>query len=615
MNIRQSIVKDVLVNTGEDLFLTKTTQAWNRQLDLSELITNANNFHTQQLYVYEAILYKVWLSRHNTPVNHLIYFNYGTSLFSNGDMTDAKDAYQEALRLSPEFIQPHFNLGIIYEREGRFDLAFSEWLWIVNNEASKQDEYRAIRLLALNNLGRLYESQREYSEALFYLNKSLELDPNQPDTIHHWIFLRERLCEWPIYVPITGISQNKMQECTSALAMLSLSDDPAQQLAAAKHFVENKLPTVKTFNIPETYHHKKIRIGYLSSDICLHPVAMLTAELFELHDKGQFEIYAYCWSREDGSSIRQRIINSVDHFKRISELTDIAAAEIIKNDEIDILIDLHGQTLGARPCILAYRPAPIQITYLGLPATTGFPFIDYVITDKFLTPKEYSKFYTEKLLYMPDVYQVSDRKRIIGSLPSRESCGLPEDAFVFCAFNNNHKYTPEVFSVWMNILKQVPESIIWLLAEIPQVETNLRKEAARHGVDANRLVFARRVLPDAYYARYALADLFLDTYPFNGGTTANDALWMELPVLTYTGKTFAARMAGALLTAAGLDELITYNLHDYEEKAVALANSSEECQRLKNHLKQVKEKGRLFDTPRFVRNLEKQFKKLIVGLK
>lgn len=605
----------LFVNAEENVFLAKITQAWNRQLDLSVLITNANNFHTQQLYVYEAILYKVWLSRHNTPVNHLIYFNYGTSLFSNGDMADAKDAYQEALRLSPEFIQPHFNLGIIYEREGRFDLAFSEWLWIVNNEASKQDEYRTIRLLALNNLGRLYESQREYSEALFYLNKSLELEPNQPDTIHHWIFLRERLCEWPIYAPIKGITQQQMQKCTSALAMLSLSDDPAQQLAAARHFVEKKLPVVNSFSLPKSYNHKKIRIGYLSSDLCLHPVAMLTAELFELHDKNEFETYAYCWSREDGSTIRQRIINSVDHFKRISELTDAATAELIKNDEIDILIDLHGQTLGARPCILAYRPAPIQITYLGLPATTGFPFIDYVITDKFLTPKEYTKFYTEKPLYMPDVYQVSDRKRVIAALPSRESCGLPDNAFVFCAFNNNHKYTPDVFAVWMNILKRVPDSVLWLLAEIPQVETNLRKEAARCGVDASRLIFAPRVLPDVYYARYGVADLFLDTYPFNGGTTANDALWMELPVLTYTGKTFAARMAGALLTAAGLDELITYNLHDYEEKAVALANSSEECQRLKNHLKQVKEKGRLFDTPRFVRNLEKQFKKLIAGLK
>ena len=519
------------------------------------------------------------------------------------------------MRLSSEFIQPHFNLGIIYEREGRFDLAFSEWLWIVNNEASKQDEYRNIHLLALNNLGRLYESRRQYSEALFYLTKSLNVEPNQPDTIHHWIFLRERLCEWPIYAPINGVSQEQMQECTSALAMLSLSDDPAQQLAAAKHFVERKLPVTEPFTLPQIYKHKRIRIGYLSSDLCLHPVAMLTAELFELHDKKHFEIYAYCWSREDGSALRSRIMQAVDHFERIQDITDLAAAELIRNHEIDILIDLHGQTLGARPGILAYRPAPIQVTYLGLPATTGFPFIDYVITDKFLTPEEFLPFYSEKPLFMPDVYQVSDRKRVVAPIPSRQECGLPKEGFVFCSFNNNHKYTPDVFEVWMRILKRVPDSVLWLLAENPQVETNLRKEAARYGVDSSRLIFASRVLPDVYYARYGVADLFLDTYPFNGGTTANDALWMELPVLTYTGKTFAARMAGALLTAAGLEELITYNLHDYQEKAVALANSPEDCLRLKTHLKDVKQNGKLFDTSRFVKNLEKQFKQLVASLK
>jgi len=602
------------VNADEGFFLTTITQAWSRQLEISELITSANNLHTQQLYLQEAILYKLWLSRYSTPFNHLVYFNYGTSLFSGGDIESAKDAYQEALKLSSEFIQPHFNLGIIYEREGRFDLAFSEWLWIVNNEASKQDEYRDIRLLALNNLGRLYENQRQYSEALFYLNKSLELEPNQPDTIHHWVFLRARLCEWPVYAPIKDITQKQMQECTSALAMLSLSDDPAQQLTAAKHFVERKLPAISALTSPLAYNHKKIRIGYLSSDLCLHPVAMLTAELFELHDKDHFEIYAYCWSREDGSELRSRIIQSVDHFVRIQDITDIAAAELIRCHEIDILIDLHGQTLGARPSILAYRPAPIQVTYLGLPATTGFPFIDYVITDKFLTPEEYLPYYSEKPLFMPDVYQVSDRKRLVAPIPSRKDCGLPEEGFVFCSFNNNHKYTPDVFNVWMNILKRVPNSVLWLLAENPQTETNLRKEAARYGVDASRLIFSPRVLPDVYYARYGVADLFLDTYPFNGGTTANDALWMELPVLTYTGKTFAARMAGALLTAAGLEELITYNLHDYEEKAVTLANSSDELVRLKVHLREVKEYGKLFDTACFVKNLEIQFKKLIAKL-
>lgn len=605
---------DTEVTQAESDFLENINLAWNKNLGINQLIECTNILHMTENYSLEAILYKIWLARNSSPLAHLVYFNFGTVLFSNGDFDAAKDAYLKATELSPEFIQPHFNLGIIYERKNRTDLALSEWLWIVNNEHSKQDEYRSILLLALNNLGRLYETLRQYPEALFYLTKSLELEPNQPDTIHHWVFLRERLCEWPIYAPINGVSQSQMKECTSALAMLSLSDNPAEQLTAAKHFVEKKLSTIDPFSSPQLYNHKKIRIGYLSSDFCLHPVAMLTAELFELHDKDHFEIYAYCWSREDGSELRNRIIQAVNHFERIQDITDITAAELIRGHEIDILIDLHGQTLGARPSILAYRPASIQVTYLGLPATTGFPFIDYVITDKFLMPEEYLPYYSEKPLFMPDVYQVSDRKRLVAPIPSRKECGLPEEDFVFCSFNNNHKYTPDVFNVWMSILKRVPNSVLWLLAENSQTETNLRKEAARYGVDSSRLIFAPRVLPDVYYARYGVADLFLDTYPFNGGTTANDALWMELPVLTYTGKTFASRMAGALLTAAGLDELITYNLNDYEEKAVSLASAPQECLRLRNHLKQVKAQGVLFDTPRFVRNLEKQFKKLVAAL-
>lgn len=597
------------------IFLEKIAQVWDRSLNLTSLIDFAGQLNQAKLYTLEAVLYQTWLARNDTSLNYVVYFNMGVSLSANGDLQGAKDAYLSAIKLDASFIQPHFNLGSVYERLDQPDLAISEWLLVVNHHASLKDEHRALRLMALNNLGRLYESRRQYSEALFYLTKSLNVEPNQPDTIHHWIFLRERLCEWPIYAPINGVSQEKMQECTSALAMLSLSDDPAQQLAAAKHFVERKLPVTEPFMLPQIYKHKRIRIGYLSSDLCLHPVAMLTAELFELHDKKHFEIYAYCWSREDGSALRSRIMQAVDHFERIQDITDLAAAELIRNHEIDILIDLHGQTLGARPRILAYRPAPIQVTYLGLPATTGFPFIDYVITDKFLTPEEFLPFYSEKPLFMPDVYQVSDRKRVVAPIPSRQECGLPEEGFVFCSFNNNHKYTPDVFEAWMSILKRVPDSVLWLLAENPQVETNLRKEAARYGVDSSRLIFASRVLPDVYYARYGVADLFLDTYPFNGGTTANDALWMELPVLTYTGKTFAARMAGALLTAAGLEELITYNLHDYQEKAVALANSPEDCLRLKTHLKDVKQNGKLFDTSRFVKNLEKQFKQMVASLK
>ncbi|HEY4066245.1 MAG TPA: acetylglucosamine transferase [Burkholderiaceae bacterium] len=582
-------------------------QAWQRKMDMAELFDHASQLETGRQHELAAALYQTWLARNNTAVNQFVYFNLGTALFHAGDLEGAKAAQLQAIALMPSFVQPHFNLGVIHERQGHNDAALAEWRWVLENASAEQPDQRAFRLLALNNLGRLSEATSNYAAALAFLTQSLQMEPNQPDVLHHWVFLRAKQCIWPVYEPLAGIDVETMRRATSALALLSLSDDPDLQRAAARHYVEKKLDaSVVPMPKAPVYKHEKLRIAYLSSDFCLHPVAMLTAELFELHDRSSVEVHGYCWSREDGSAIRQRIIGSMDRFERIGHLSDEAAAQLIRSHEIDVLVDLHGQTLGARPNLLAHRPAPIQVTYLGLPATTGLPSIDYVIADRFLIPEDCAASYSEKPLYMPDIYQVSDRRRACGPIPSRASCGLPVEAFVFCSFNNNYKFTPEVFAVWMSLLKRVPGSVLWLLADNPWAEQNLRKQAAGHGVDVSRLIFAPRVSPENYLARYAVADLFLDSFPFNAGTTANDALWMGLPVLTYSGRAFAARMAGALLTAAGLPELITDNLRDYEEKAVALATAPERCRALREALAQVKQDGVLFDTPRFVRHLEQQ---------
>ena len=589
--------------------------AWQRKMDMAELFGHTSQLESDRQHELAAALYQTWLARNNTTVNQYVYFNLGTALFHAGDLEGAKAAQLQAIALMPSFVQPHFNLGVIYERQGLTDAAIAEWTWVIENTSSDDADQRGFRLLALNNLGRLNEATSNYAAALAFLKQSLQMDPNQPDVLHHWVFLRAKQCAWPIYEPVAGVDPEAMRRSTSALALLSLTDDPDAQRAAARNYVDKKLDaSIVAMPKAKVYQHKKLRVAYLSSDFCLHPVAMLTAELFELHNRDEFEVYGYCWSREDGSAIRQRIIESMDHFERITDLSDEAAAQLIRAHEIDVLVDLHGQTLGARPNLLAHRPAPIQVTYLGLPATTGLPSIDYVIADRFLIPDEFAASYSEKPLYMPDIYQVSDRKRTCGTIPSRESCGLPSDAFVFCSFNNNYKFTPQVFAVWMSLLRRVPGSVLWLLSDNPWAEQNLRKEAAGHGVDSSRLIFAPRVSPENYLARYAVANLFLDSFPFNAGTTANDALWMGLPVLTYSGRAFAARMAGALLTAAGLPELITYSLRDYEERAVALANAPEQCQALRTALAEVKQNGVLFDTPRFVRNLEQQFKQLVSSL-
>ena len=592
-------------------FSTAVLLAWKGELGFSELLAQTAQLEFDGSLPLAAVLYQTWLSRNQSPYSHVGNFNLGTTLTNLGDLAGAEAAYRRAIALSIEFIHPHLNLGLVHERNGRLDEAILEWKWI--DQHSPRDELnKPLVVMALNHIGRVLEVKKQFGDAVSHMTQSLLLDPNQPDVLHHWVFLRQKQCEWPVYQDLPGIAFDFMHQSTSALAMLSVSDDPAAQLAAAKHFVEQKVapnlvPLARSLN----YGHKRIRLAYCSSDFCLHPVSLLTVELFELHDKQNFEIYGFCWSPDDGSMLRQRVIGAMDHFFSIGQMSDENAAQLIRSHEIDILIDLQGQTAGARPDMLGYRPAPIQITYLGLPATTGLPSIDYVIADEFLIPREATPFYSEKPLYMPDVYQVSDRKRIQAPRPTRASCGLPEQGFVFCSFNNSFKYTPDMFATWVSILKRVPSSVLWLLADNQWAEANLRRHAETMGISSSRLIFASRVSPENYLARYLVADLFLDTFPFNAGTTANDCLWMGCPILTLAGHSFASRMAGALLTAAELPEMITHDMKTYEEVAVALASEPARCARLREHLQRVRESGALFDTPLFVRNLEYRFKALV----
>ena len=588
--------------------------AWEGKQPFVELIDYASRLEGAGLLPLSALLYQTWLSRNPSPYAHAVNFNLGVTLNTLGDLAGAEAAYRRAMAIAPAFAQPRLNLGLLMERSGQVDAAMAEWQWIVGN-CPRDDATRPLVQLAMNHLGRVLEGKKQFQQAEAFLTQSLLLDPNQPDVLHHWVFLRQKQCAWPVYAEVSGVSKEAMREATSALAMLSVSDDPRDQLHAARLFVESKLAK----NLPQLTHgqaygHKKLRIAYCSSDFCLHPVSLLTVQLFELHDRDAFEVYGFCWSLEDGSATRQRVKQGMDHFFSINQLGDEEAARLIRSNDIDILVDLQGQTSGARANILGYRPAPIQITYLGLPATTALPSIDYVIADEFLIPRSEVQFYSEKPLYMPKVYQVSDRKRVSGPRPTRASCGLPEQGFVFCSFNNSYKYTPEVFAVWLSLLREVPGSVLWLLADNPWAEKNLRQVAESQGFTPDRLVFATRVSPENYLARYLIADLFLDTFPFNAGTTANDCLWMGCPLVTYTGRSFGARMAGALLTAAGLPELITYNLADYHALALALANDPARCTALRDKLGAVREHGALFDTPQFVRDLETRFQDLVAGL-
>ena len=597
-------------------------RTWQGQVSFTDLVTYAETLNTHPALC--AALYRTWLQRNEGAFNSVAWFNLGVILFAENNLIDSIEAFQKALVLRPAFPQAHINLGLALERQGNAEAAIEQWQAVAENvitpEADQntgpnQAEQIKNLTMALNNIGRLQETRRQYQAATQALERSLQLDPDQPDAIHHLIFQRQKQCQWPVYAPVGKVTEAVLREHTSALAMLNVSDDPEAQLTAALNYSRRKIPAdLSRLSPVNGYRHDKIRVAYCSSDFCTHPVAMLTVELFEHHDKNRFETYAFCWSPDDGSTLRQRILSAVDHYIPVHGKSDDEVAQLIRQHEIDILIDLQGQTSGAKTRMLAMRPAPVQITYLGLPATTGLPGIDYAIADRYLIPEEYARFYSEKPLYMPDVYQVSDRKREHSPAPSRKDCGLPARKFVFCSFNNNHKYTLEVFTTWMNILRRVPNSVLWLLADNPWARENLQKQAKAQGINPKRLVFAERTTPADYLGRYLVADLFLDTFPFNAGTTANDALWMGLPVLTMSGRSFASRMAGALLTAAGLPELITHDLQAYEDKAVALAADTKARKAMRQELALAKESGPLFDSLRFTRNLEQQYTALVTNL-
>ncbi|KQQ65585.1 acetylglucosamine transferase [Pseudomonas sp. Leaf127] len=587
------------------VFASALQRAERVALEPMQLLQIADQLNAAQRPHDVATLYQRWLGHCHSAINYIIQFNLGVTLSGLGQIDAAEQAYRAAIAQNPEFAQAWFNLGSLQERQLKPQEALATWQSMLDKRLVDAQQSRDLYVLTCNNLGRLLEETRQLQPAEAILHTSLLADPVQPKVIQHWVHLRQKQCVWPVYDAPEGLSKGDLLKASSPLALLAGSGDPGLQLAAAMHFVKERVNVrVPALATAQGYGHQKLRIGFLSSDFCLHAVSLLTVELFELIDRERFEVYGFCWSREDGSPLRARVKQAMDHFVLIGAMSDAAAAQCIRSHEIDILIDLHGLTSGARADIVAYRPAPVQMTYLGFPGTTGLPAIDYVIADRYLIPDTEKPYYSETPLYLDKIYQCSDRQRPVAALPTRAQCGLPDDRFVFCSFNNNYKFNEEVFDCWMRILQRAPDSLLWLLADNRWAQDNLCTRAKAQGIDPARLLFAPRVAPPEYLARYTAADLFLDAYPFNAGTTANDALWMGLPVLTRSGRTFASRMAGSLLTALDLPELITTTLADYEDRAVQLATEPDLLPGLRQRLIQARDTSPLFDTPGFVRDFE-----------
>lgn len=578
------------------------------QIDLVKLIDKCQGLVGAARHEEAIRFYREWLFKPNVPVAHVAYFNLGVSLSAVKRYSEAESVFRQAIALRRDFFQAQISLGTQMEVQGRVADTIAQWQGALAIEGLDRPDNREMRIMLLNNLGRILEGEKRFAEAEDYLEQSLQVEPNQPKVLHHLVHLRQKRCRWPVFEPLPGITAAAMMQASSPIAVLAASDDPAWQLASAQSYVSQNI-AARTRLVPRShrYKHDRMRIGYLSSDYCLHPVSMLTVELFELHDRKRCEVYGFCWSREDGSGLRKRVIGAFDKYIQVGAMTDEQVIELIRQHEIDVLVDLHGITSGARANIIAAGPAPVQVSYLGQPGTTGLPNLDYVIVDRFVFPESLRPYFTEEPMFLPNVYQVSDRKREVLATVTRAAYGLPQDKFVYCMFNNNYKITPEFFEAWMRILRQVPDSLLWLLEDNKWAGENMRAAARAHGIDPARLVFGGRVSPQEYLGRFTLADLFLDSFPFNGGTTANDVLWAGLPLLTMSGQTFISRMAGSLLNAVGLPELVTTNLADYERRAVELGRNRMELQRMRMQLAAARTSSPLFDVPRIVRDIEDAF--------
>lgn len=579
---------------------------------LGELIERSDALGRSGQYLPAVGLYQLWLKGNTDPNRFVAWFNLSVLLGSLKQYGPAEAACRQALLLKPDLLQAKLNLGHHLENQGRVEDAWLIWKSTLDDIESigSSAENKEFLLHALNNLARSYEIQRVFDTAEDYLLLSLAVDCTQSSVMSHYVHIRQKQCKWPIFmVPNDLVTINQLLTSTSALAMLAASDEPAMQLLAAREFVANKVdPPAPVPLKSRVVTGRKIRLGYLSGDLCMHAVGLLTVEMFELHDKDVFETFAFCWSKEDGSKVRQRIRAALDHVVPIGHLDDNAAVSEIEKADVDILVDLQGLTNGARPNILMRRPAgAIQISYLGLPGTSALPTVDYILADRYVFPTDLLPYMTEKPLYVDRCYQVSDRKRQIGRTLSRSEFGLTDDQFVFASFNNNYKFTFEMFSCWMRILQGVPNSVLWLLADNKWSEANMRKEAELHGLDQSRIIFTGRAEPTEYLSRLALPDLFLDTYPYNAGTTANDILWMGVPILTLSGRTYISRMCGSLLNAVGLPELIATSQRQYEEIAIRLGTDSRMLKTYKRYLQEWRFESDLFRVDQLVRDIEGAF--------
>jgi len=569
------------------------------------------------------------------------YSNRGNTLQALNRYNEALASCDKAISIRPDYADAYFNRGNALQALKRYDEALASYDKAIGIEPDYADAYsnRGNALLALKrydealacydrvnsirpdyadaflNRGAVLQKLKRYDEAIICYDKAISLKPELDWVFGELLFMKMRMCSWSgLTDSLEQISKQVVanEKVIQPFALLSVLDNASLHKKSSEIYSQSKFPVNPILgSISKNLKSEKIRIGYFSADFGNHPVSLLTAELFELHDKSRFEIIAFSFGANNRSPMRLRLSQAFNQFIDVSDLSELDIAKLSRELHIDIAVDLGGYTTDNRAGIFAYRTAPIQLGYIGYLGTLGAEYFDYLLADKTIIPKGSESDFSERIVYLPS-YQVNDRKRVISDRAfTRRELGLPEAGFVYCCFNNNFKITPDTFASWMCILKAVEGSVLFLYSENLWAEANLKMFAKEAGIDVSRIVFGAHSPADEYLARYRTCDLFLDTTPYNAGTTASDALWTGLPVLTLIGQSFASRVAASLLRAIDLPELITHSREEYEALAIELASHPHKLATIKQKLAENRLTTPLFDTPLFTKHLEAAYTQMM----
>jgi len=535
--------------------------------------------------------------------NPSTYNNIGVAYSKSGLPAEAIKYFQYAINLNPEYVSALNNLGNALQQLGQFRDAEEYYKKAIKIDKTYTE--------ALMNLASNYNEKRELKKTIQYYKKAQKFAPNNAQIAYHLFYILMQVCDWDEIRKIKK-TLSSLEGLEDPLMNIMHSDDLQDNLSVAKAWsdeVQSRTKRLTPLRLKATKGHKKIRVGYVNN-FQEKPVALLTKDIFKLHNSKKFKTYAFSFGASPGAKLREKVAYDADHFIDISNISNIDAAKLIRDKRIDILVDLKGYTKGHRTEIFAHKPAPIQISYMGFPGTTGASFFDYIITDKTITPKRMQKYYSEKFIYMPDCYLMASDPDVIPQKVSRARYNLPEDKFVFINLGQTLKINPKIFKAWLKILKKT-DSVLWLHRSNKIAEKNLKLFALENDVDPDRIIFADTVSFEEHLNRMSLADLALDTSIYNGGATTANMLYAGIPVITVTGRHYLSRMGTSLLKAVNMPELITKNITEYKNLAIKLANNPKKLKSVSKKLKANLEKSKLFKPEKFVANLEKEYINII----